>query len=62
MSRVKAIVCSVLLMIVMFTLLFATIFIKGVNDTSLYIFVVSAMAGMWIGEKVDDFYKWLRSK
>lgn len=62
MSRIKAIVCSVLLMIVMFTLLFATIFIKGANDTSLYIFIVSAMAGMWIGEKVDDFYKWLRSK
>lgn len=60
MSRVKAIICSTLLMIVMFILLFATIFIKGTHDISLYYVVVSGITGMWIADKVVYFYKWLR--
>ena len=62
MSRGKAIICSALLMIVMFTLLFATIFIKGAHDISLYYVVVSGITGMWISDKTVDFYKWLRKR
>ena len=60
MSRGKAIICSALLMIVMFTLLFATIFVRGAYDISLYYVVVSGISGMWIADKVVYFYKWLR--
>ena len=60
MSRGKAIICSALLMIVMFTLLFATIFVRGSHDISLYYVVVSGISGMWIADKVVYFYKWLR--
>lgn len=60
MSRGKAIICSALLMIVMFALLFATIFVKGAHDISLYYVVVSGVSGMWIADKVVYFYKWLR--
>ena len=58
-SKVKAIICSALLMIVTFILLFATIFIKGAHDISLYYVVVSGITGMWISDKTVDFYKWL---
>ena len=60
MSRGKAIICSALLMIVMFTLLFATIFVRGAHDISLYHVIVSGISGMWIADKVVYFYKWLR--
>ena len=60
MSRGKAIICSALLMIVMFALLFATIFVRGAHDISLYYVVVSGITGMWISNKTVDFYKWLR--
>ena len=60
MSRGKAIICSALLMIVMFALLFATIFVRGAYDISLYYVVVSGISGMWIADKVVYFYKWLR--
>ena len=60
MSKVKAIICSALLMIVMFILLFATIFVRGAHDISLYYVVVSGITGMWISDKTVDFYKWLR--
>ena len=59
-SKVKAIICSALLMIVMFILLFATIFVRGAHDISLYYVVVSGITGMWISDKTVDFYKWLR--
>ena len=60
MSRGKAIICSALLMIVMFALLFATIFVRGTHDISLYYIVVSGISGLWISDKVVYFYKWLR--
>ena len=60
MSRVKAIICSALLMIVMFALLFVTIFVRGTHDISLYYIVVSGISGLWISDKVVYFYKWLR--
>ena len=60
MSKVKAIICAALLMIVMFILLFATIFVRGAHDISLYYVVVSGITGMWISDKTVDFYKWLR--
>ena len=49
-----------LLMIVIFALLFATIFVRGAHDISLYYVIVSGISGMWIADKVVYFYKWLR--
>lgn len=60
MNKVKAIVCSILLMIAIFILLFATMFVRGEN-VSLYAIVVNCMSGMWIADKVEDFYNWLRN-
>ena len=60
MSRGKATICSALLMIVMFALLFATIFVRGAHDISLYYVIVSGISGMWIADKVVYCYKWLR--
>lgn len=59
MNKWKAIICSALLMIVIFVLLFATIFFRD-DDMSLYYVVTSFISGMWIANKVNDFYNWLR--
>ena len=60
MSRLKAFICSALLMIVIFTLLFATIQVNGAHDISLFYVTTSTITGLWVSDKVVAFYKWLR--
>lgn len=62
MSNIKAYICSILLLIVIFTLLFATTFVEIGNDITLYRLAIAIMTGTWIGDKVGDFYIWLKNK
>jgi len=62
MSKGKAIICSGLLAVVMFALLIATLFIKGIHDVSLYNLVSGFIVGNWIGNMVTKFYHWLMER
>ena len=59
MSRTKAIVCSVLLLIVIFGALFVLISIDEIGFT-IFHHITAWITGVWLGDKVEDFYKWLR--
>lgn len=59
MSRIKAIVCSVLLSIVIFGALFALISIDEIGF-AIFHCITAWIAGGWLADKVEDFYKWLR--
>ena len=61
MSKVKAIILTILFFVSIYGLLFATAFVKYKN-ISLYPIITSGIAGWWIGTKVNDFYQWLRTK
>ena len=60
MSKVKAIICAALLYIVIFTLLIVAICVDGAYGINLFHLITSLVAGMYIGEKCFEFYKWLR--
>ena len=62
MSKVKAIICSVLLSIVIFAFYFLMEFIKIPQELSLFYFITCAITGIWTAEKIIDFYDWLRKK
>lgn len=59
MSKTKAFICSVLLMVVILTLLIVFVFIES-NGFSLYRFVTSWITGVYIADKTIDFYFWLQ--
>lgn len=65
MSKKKAVVCTILFSIIMFSIFIALILIKNEygNDGYWYIlydFFSSFIVGMWIGGKINAFYNWLR--
>lgn len=62
MSKTKAIICTVLLMIVVLILLVATINIEGVYGINLFDWLTAIMAGCWLSDRTEDFYKWLQKK
>ncbi len=60
MSKKKAIVCTVLYVVMLVGVLTASFFIK--NDEygiSLYQLIMSVVANICIGSSVEKFYKWL---
>lgn len=59
MSKTKAIICSVLLSIVIFGALFA---LESIDEIGSIIFncITAWITGVWLADKVEDFYKWLR--
>lgn len=60
MSKKKAIVCTVLYVVMLVGVLTASFFIK--NDEygiSLYQIIVGVIANSWLGCSVEKFYKWL---
>lgn len=60
MEKKKAIVCTVLLVVVITVALTASFFIKGEETgISLYGLIISAMGYWYIGERIKDFYNWL---
>ena len=61
MSKTKAILCTVLLVVVIFGALFALVLINEVGITIFHC-ISSWMFGVWMADRVMDFYKWLRKK
>lgn len=62
MSKLKAIICTILLFIVIFALLFVTNFICGAHGENLFRFITAWITGMYLGDKCSDFYEWLLRK
>ena len=60
MSKVKAIICTALLYIVIFTLLIVAICVDGAYGINLFHFIMFLVAGMYIGDRCFEFYEWLR--
>lgn len=54
MSKFKVIICCWLLSIVIFTLLFIAALIEIYDD------IAYIITGIWVAEKLQDFYHWLR--
>lgn len=60
MSKKKAILCTVLYVIVLVVVLTVAFFIKSdTTGISLYQLIMNVIANAWIGCSVDKFYKWL---
>ena len=59
MSKLQAIVLTVLLVIALIVLLVASFFVKSYYGFSLYQLIIGAIGYMWIGEGVEKFYKCL---
>ena len=59
MSEKKAIICTILLSVVVWAIMFATCLIE-IEGIYLSRMIFSILAGSWIGERTFDFYKWLR--
>ena len=63
MSKKKAVVCTILYVIVITVVLTASFFIKNsATGTSLYQLIVSMIGNMWICNSVAKFYEWLRKQ
>jgi hypothetical protein len=62
MSKKKAKVCTILLIIVVFGLLFLSCFLGFDGEPNLFNIITSFIAGSWLGEKVYMFYNWLLEK
>lgn len=60
MSKIKAIMCTALLYVVILALLIVTLCVDGVYEINLFHFISSFIVGMYIGDKCFEFYKWLR--
>lgn len=62
MSNTKAVICTILFFIVVWGLLIATAFVKLPCGFSLYFWIMAGLAGMWVGDRILDFYRWLRKR
>lgn len=59
MSKWKARLCTALLVLVLAIVLTASFFVKNYYGITLYQIIISAIAYLWIGERIEKFYKWL---
>jgi hypothetical protein len=59
MSKWKARLCTALLVIVLTIALTASFFVKSYYGFSLYQLILGAIGYLWIGERIEKFYKWL---
>ena len=59
MSKWKARLCTALLVLVLTVVLTASFFVKSYYGFSLYQLILSAIGYLWIGERIEKFYKWL---
>ena len=63
MRKWKAIICTILYVIVITVVLTASLFVKShVNGISLYQLIMCTIGGLWIGNSVMKFYEWLRKE
>jgi hypothetical protein len=59
MSKWKAKLCTALLVLVLTIVLTASFFVKSYYGFSLYQLILYAIGYLWIGERIEKFYKWL---
>ena len=60
MGKKKAVICTILYVVVLVVILTASFFIKNEeHGISLYQIIMYTIANMWIGSSVEKFYKWL---
>lgn len=61
MSKMKAIICTILYVIALTVVLTISFFIKSeVIGISLHQLILCTIGSMWIGNSVMKFYEWLR--
>ena len=62
MNKRKSIICTILLFVVEAITIFALSFIKSEVTTNITasMVIMPIFAGLWCGDKLYDFYKWLR--
>jgi hypothetical protein len=59
MSKWKARLCTALLVLVLTILLTTSFFVKNYYGITLYQIIIGAIGYLWIGERIEKFYKWL---
>ena len=60
MKKLKAVICTILYVIVITVILTASWFIKShMNGISLYQLIMCAIGNMWVGTSIMKFYEWL---
>jgi hypothetical protein len=59
MNKWKARLCTALLVLVLTIVLTASLFVKSYYGFSLYQLILGAIGYLWIGERIEKFYKWL---
>lgn len=63
MNKKKAVVCTILYVIVITVILTASFFIKStIIEISLYQLIVNVIGNMCIANSVPKFYEWLRKQ
>ena len=59
MNKKKAIICTILFIIVVSSALIGSTFIGNDDGDTLFNLIISIAAGLWFGELVEKFYKWI---
>lgn len=62
MDKKKAVVCTVLFVIVVFGIFVATFFLKNEYGDSLFDVIAPCICGAWMAGKTKTFYNWLRGQ
>ena len=62
MTKIKAVICTVLFGIIVFGILIVSFSIKSYYGHSLYSLISSGICGYWICGKIKAFYKWLMTE
>lgn len=61
MDKKKAIICTILYVVVLIGIMAGSLMIKNEYGISLYNIITGVIANIWIGCSVEKFYKWLRN-
>lgn len=59
MDKKKAVICTILFGVIMIAMFGATFYIENDNSLTLFEFLSPTICGLWVGERVGKFYKWL---
>lgn len=60
MSKKKSIICTIFFTFVIYFMIIGTIFIRNAYGKSLFDAITASITGLWLSERVRDFYNWLR--
>ena len=60
MNKKKIVVCTILFSVVLIGSIVSTIFVKYGDGFSLYDLVTSGITTVWVCERIEKFYNWLK--